>query len=132
MAYRALSDLRTAFQQLVVEPSADGRQAIAWWPVIAGLERVADAVTEVVVTVERGAPVPDRGDIAPLTAALGELAAAIREQREPVSMPMPRSAQLSGIVDQLEAAFGTVRGPDLAEPPPPGLVRWFLPHRRRA
>jgi hypothetical protein len=132
MAYRGLADLRTAFQQLVVEPSANARQAIAWWPVIAGLERVADAVTAVVVTVERGAPVPDRGDIAMLTAALGERAAAVREQREPVSMAMPGNAQLSGIVDQLEAAFDTVRGPDLAEPPPPGLARRFLPHRRRA
>jgi len=47
------------FQQVVVEPSANGRQAVAWWPVIAGLERVADAVTEVGVTIGRGVPPPD-------------------------------------------------------------------------
>jgi uncharacterized membrane protein YccC len=130
-AYRALADLRTAFQQVVVEPSANGRQAIAWWPVIAGLERVADAVTEVVVTVEHGAPEPDPADVALLTAALGELASAIREERSPASMPLPDSEQLAGVVDQLEAAFDAVRGPDLADRPPSRLVRRFLPYHKR-
>jgi hypothetical protein len=131
-AYRVLADLRTAFQQVVVEPSANGRQAIAWWPVIAGLERVADAVTEVAVTVEHGAPQPARSDIELLTAALGELAAAIREQREPESMPLPGSAQLSGIVDQIEAAFDAVRGPDMAARPSGRSARRFLPYHKRA
>jgi uncharacterized membrane protein YccC len=130
-AYRALADLRTAFQQVVVEPSANGRQAIAWWPVIAGLERVADAVTEVVVTVEHGALDPDPADVALLTAALGELAAAIREERSPASMPLPDSEQLTGVVDQLEAAFDAVRGPDLADRSPSRLVRRFLPYHKR-
>ena len=130
-AYRALADLRTAFQQVVVEPSANGRQAIAWWPVIAGLERVADAVTEVVVTVEHGAPEPDPADVALLTAALGELASAIREERSPASMPLPDSEQLAGVVDQLEAAFDAVRGPDLADRSPSRLVRRFLPYHKR-
>jgi hypothetical protein len=112
-AYRALADLRTAFQQVVVEPTANGRQAIAWWPVIAGLERVADAVTEVVVTVEHGATAPGQGDIALLSDAMAELAASVREQREPGSMPMPESGQLAGVVDQLSAAFDAVRGPEL-------------------
>jgi uncharacterized membrane protein YccC len=131
-AYRVLADLRTAFQQVVVEPSANGRQAIAWWPVIAGLERVADAVTEVVVTVEHGAPRPGRGDIELLTAALRELAAAIREQREPKSMPLPGSAQLSGIVDQIGTVFDAVRGPDMAVRPPRRPVRRFAPYHKRA
>jgi uncharacterized membrane protein YccC len=122
-AYRALADLRTAFQQVVVEPSANGRQAVAWWPVIVALERVADAVTEVVVIVEHGAPPPDPADVELLTAALGELAASIREQREPRSMPMPEDRQLSGVVDQLGSAFDAARGPDLADGPPSRLVR---------
>jgi uncharacterized membrane protein YccC len=130
-AYRALADLRTAFQQVVVEPSANGRQAIAWWPVIAGLERVADAVTEVVVTVEHGAPAPEAADVALLTVALGELAGAIREEREPASMALPDSAQLAGVVDQVEAAFDAVRGPDLVDRSPSRLVRRFLPYHKR-
>ncbi|WP_410668230.1 FUSC family protein [Amycolatopsis sp. cmx-4-68] len=130
-AYRALADLRTAFQQAVVEPSANGRQAVAWWPVIAAQERVADAVTEVGVTIGRGVPPPDPGDVELLTAAVEELAGAIREQREPRSVPLPDSAQLTGVVDQLESAFDAVRGPDLVEHPPLRLVRRFLPHHRR-
>jgi uncharacterized membrane protein YccC len=132
LAYRALADLRTAFQQVVVEPSANGRQAVAWWPVIAGLERVADAVTEVGVTVEHGAPTPEPEDIKLLTDALAELANAVREERLPPSMPMPDSEQLSGVVDQLGSAFDAVRGPDLVERAPSRLIRRFLPHHRRA
>ncbi len=130
-AYRALADLRTAFQQAVVEPSANGRQAVAWWPVIAAQERVADAVTEVGVTIGRGVPPPDPADVELLTAALGELASAVREQREPRSVPLPDAPQLSGVVDQLESAFDAVRGPDLAERTPLRLVRRFLPYHRR-
>ncbi|MET8999374.1 FUSC family protein [Amycolatopsis sp. NPDC004169] len=131
-AYRALADLRTAFQQAVVEPSAHGRQAVAWWPVIAAQERVADAVTEVGVTIGRGVPPPDPADVELLTAALGELAAAVREQREPRPVPLPDAPQLSGVVDQLESAFDAVRGPDLAERTPPGPLRRFLPYPRRS
>jgi uncharacterized membrane protein YccC len=131
-AYRALADLRTAFQQVVVEPSANGRQAIAWWPVIAGLERVADAVTEVAVTVELGAPTPAPADVELVTTALAELAVAVREQRLPVETPLPETDQLSGVADQVTAAFEAVHGPDLSDHPSPKPVRWFQPRRRQA
>ncbi|GAA4542432.1 FUSC family protein [Amycolatopsis samaneae] len=130
-AYRAMADVRTAFQQVIVEPSANGRQALAWWPVIAAIERVADAVTEVGVTIGHGAPEPDQRDVELLTAALAELAAAVREQREPESVPLPDGSQLSGVVDQLGSAFDAVRGPDLVERTPARLVRRFLPYHRR-
>jgi uncharacterized membrane protein YccC len=131
-AYRALADLRTAFQQVVVEPSAAGRQATAWWPVIAALERVTDAVTEVVVSVEHGAPPPDAADVPLLTGAFAELAAAVREQRDPETVPMPEGDQLSGVVDQLTAVFDSIRGPDLTASSPRRLIRRFLPYQRRA
>src|SRR5207248_6511031 len=51
--YRALSDLRTIFQQVLTEPSPAGRRAAAWWPAIMRLERVTDAVTRVAVEIER-------------------------------------------------------------------------------
>lgn len=130
-AYRALADLRTAFQQVVVEPSANGRQAVAWWPVIAAQERVADAVTEVGVTIGRGVAPPSPSDVELLTTAIEELAASIREQRTPESVPLPDSEQLAGVVDQLESAFDAVRGPDLVEHTPLRLVRRFLPYHRR-
>jgi hypothetical protein len=104
---------------------------VAWWPVIAAQERVADAVTEVGVTIGRGVPPPAPADVELLTAALGELASAVREQREPRSVPLPDAEQLSGVVDQLESAFDAVRGPDLAERTPLRLVRRFLPYHRR-
>jgi uncharacterized membrane protein YccC len=130
-AYRALADLRTAFQQVVVEPSANGRQAVAWWPVIAAQERVADAVTEVGVTIGRGVPPPAPADVELIATALDELASSIREQRTPESVPLPDSEQLAGVVDQLESAFDAVRGPDLVEHTPLRLVRRFLPYHRR-
>ncbi|GAB2742430.1 FUSC family protein [Amycolatopsis magusensis] len=125
-AYRALADLRTTFQQVIVEPSAAGRQAVAWWPVIVEMERLTDAITEVVVTVEHGAPPPEPREVEHVTAALTELAAAVREQRDPASMAMPRGAQLSGVVDGLTAVFDAVRGPDLTERSPMRFVRRFL------
>ncbi|RJQ91222.1 FUSC family protein [Amycolatopsis panacis] len=130
-AYRALADLRTAFQQVIVEPSPAGRQAVAWWPVIAGLERVTDAVTEVGVTIGRSTPAPSPADIGLVTDALAELSAAVREQRDPDSMPMPDNPRLAGVVDQLGSTFDAVRGPDLVEQSPLRLMRRFLPYHRR-
>lgn len=124
-AYRELADLRTAFQQVVVEPSAAGRQVAAWWPVIVALEQATDAVTEVVVTMEHGAPAPLPADVELLTAALGEVAAAVREQRHPVDVDLPEAEQLSGIVDQLASAFAAVRGPDLSSRSSMRLLRRF-------
>ncbi|ASR38486.1 hypothetical protein BAY61_29705 [Prauserella marina] len=114
IAYRGLADLRTAFQQLVVEPSPAGRQAAAWWPAIVALEQVADAVTAVVVTIEHGARPPESADVELLTAALSELASAVREQRDPVDVELPETETLSNVSDQLESAFDAVRGPDFS------------------
>ena len=83
------------------------------------------------MTIGRGVAPPAPGDIELLTAALDELASAIREQREPRSMPLPDGPQLAGVVDQLESAFDAVRGPDLVERTPLRLVRRFLPYHRR-
>ncbi|MFF5991002.1 FUSC family protein [Prauserella flavalba] len=111
-AYRGLADLRTAFQQLVVEPSPAGRQAAAWWPAIVALEQLTDAVTAVLVTIEHGAEPPAEKDVRLLVEGLDELAAAVREQREPADVDLPGDEELSGIADQLENALDAVRGPD--------------------
>jgi uncharacterized membrane protein YccC len=112
-AYRGLADLRTAFQQLVVEPPPAGRQAVAWWPAIVALEQLTDAVTAVVVTIEHGAPPPREHDVGLLTAALGEFEAAVRRQRDPADVGLPEHPALAGVVDQIGQAFDAVRGPDL-------------------
>lgn len=111
-AYRGLADLRTAFQQLVVEPSPAGRQAAAWWPAIVALEQVTDAVTAAVVGLSHGADRPAASDVRLVTAALAELASAVRDQRDPVDVDLPDTEQLAGVADQLDTAFDAVRGPD--------------------
>ncbi|MCP2237058.1 putative membrane protein YccC [Prauserella halophila] len=111
-AYRGLSDLRTAFQQLVVEPSPAGRQAAVWWPAIVALEQVTDAATAVVVTISHGTERPAESDVRLVTAALAELAGAVRQAREPGDVELPESDQLAGVTEQLAAALAAVRGPD--------------------
>ncbi|OLT45374.1 hypothetical protein BJF85_19170 [Saccharomonospora sp. CUA-673] len=122
-AYRGLADLRTAFQQLVVEPSPAGRQAAAWWPAIASLEQVTDAATAVAVSVSHGADRPAASDVRLVTAALAELSAAVREQRDPVDVDLPDTDQLAGVADLVDTAFDAVRGPN--------LTRSKFPFRRR-
>ena len=81
--YRQLSDLRADLQRVVVEPSATGRQAAAWYPAIIGLERLTGSVTGVAVESNEGEPVPPAGDVDAIVAALTDIATAIREQRPP-------------------------------------------------
>ncbi|MGQ0839698.1 FUSC family protein [Actinokineospora sp.] len=116
-AYRALSDLRTAFQQSLVEPSAAGRQAAAWWPVIVGLERLTDAVTGVAVAIERGAAPVDPDDVGALAAAVREAADAVRGERAPRRTPLPDTERLERLVAELTAVHATLRGPDLGGRP---------------
>ena len=134
-AYRQLSDLRTVFQQAIVEPSSSGRQAAAWWPLIVGLERLADAVTGVAVAIERGAdPVPP-ADVAAAHQAVREIAAAVRNQRAPRHVSLPESERLGGLVAELASLTRTLRGPRLdrrsTRPPVRRRVRRFLARGRR-
>ncbi|WP_091449723.1 FUSC family protein [Actinokineospora iranica] len=114
-AYRALSDLRTAFQQSLVEPSPAGRQAAAWWPVIVGLERLTDAITGVAVAIERGAPPVETHDVKVLAAAVREAAKAVRGERAPKRGTLPDDERLERVVAELVAVHGVLRGPDLGQ-----------------
>ncbi|WP_007027232.1 FUSC family protein, partial [Saccharomonospora iraqiensis] len=115
-AYRALSDLRTVFQQLVVEPSAAGRQAAAWWPAIVALEQLTDAVTAVAVVLDRRgtATPPAESDVRQIGLALAEFAMAVRLHSRPAEVRLPRDERLAGVVEQISAAFDAVTGPDLS------------------
>jgi uncharacterized membrane protein YccC len=124
--YRQLSDLRNVFQQAVVEPSAAGLQAAAWWPVIVTLERATDAVTGLAVGIERGAEPVDEASIEALTDAVAEAAASIREERPPERMPMPDVDRLSRLVTELVAMLTTLRGPDWYSRSPGQIVRRLL------
>ena len=50
--------MRTEFQRTMSEPPPVSRQARAWWPAVAELEEVADAVTALSVAMCRGATAP--------------------------------------------------------------------------
>ncbi len=116
-AYRVLSDLRTTFQQSLVEPSAAGRQASAWWPVIIGLENLTDAVTAAAVAIARGTPPADQAEVAVLASAVREAAAAVRDQRAPKSGSLPENEQLAKVSAEVDAVHATLRGPDLGRRP---------------
>ncbi|WP_037264814.1 FUSC family protein [Kibdelosporangium aridum] len=129
--YRHLSDLRNAFQQAVVEPSAAGLQAAAWWPVIVTLERATDAVTGLAVGIQRGAEPIDPEAIEALTDAVAEAAKSIREERPPERMPMPDLDRLSRLVGELVSVLATLRGPDWYTRTGGQIVRRLLQPVRR-
>ncbi|CAM3870541.1 FUSC family protein [Kibdelosporangium persicum] len=129
--YRQLSDLRNAFQQAVVEPSAAGLQAAAWWPVIVTLERAADAVTGLAVGIQRGAEPISPDAIEALTDAVAEAVASIREERPPERMPMPDVDRLSRLVTELVSVLATLRGPDWYTRTGGQIVRRLLQPVRR-
>jgi uncharacterized membrane protein YccC len=129
--YRQLSDLRNVFQQAVVEPSAAGLQAAAWWPVIVTLERATDAVTGLAVGIKRGAEPVSPDAIEALTEAVAEAAASIREERPPERVPMPDVDRLSKLVTELVSVLTTLRGPDWYSRSPGQIVRRLLQPVRR-
>ncbi|MGW9309332.1 FUSC family protein [Saccharomonospora azurea] len=111
--YRELSNLRTAFQQIVVEPSAAGRQAVAWWPAIVALEQLTDAVTAVGVAIDQGAtePPPER-EVRKVRAALAEIALAVRTGLKAPEIELPEGEVLADVRTQLTSAVDAVAGPD--------------------
>ncbi|TDQ04883.1 FUSC family protein [Labedaea rhizosphaerae] len=131
-AYRELSDLRTVFQRAIVEPSKAGRTASAWWPLIVFLERMTDAVTEVAVQIERGAPPPDQADVTLLSAGVTEAAAALREGRKPAKLELPATDQLEAVTRELDGVLRTLRGPAATRPRRTWRVGGLLPRRRGA
>jgi hypothetical protein len=115
----------------VVEPSAAGLQAAAWWPVIVTLERATDAVTGLAVGIERGAEPIEANAIEALTEAVAEAAASIREERPPERMPMPDVDRLAKLVTELVSVLTTLRGPDWYSRSPGQIVRRLLQPVRR-
>lgn len=129
--YRQLSDLRTELQRILVEPSAAGRLASAWYPAIIGLERVTGSVTRVAVEIDRGDPVPPDDEVDAVMAALEGIARSVREQRPPEDPPRLREEQLAGIESHLGMVVAGLRGPDLDEHRPFPQLRRLLPRSRQ-
>lgn len=110
-AYRALADLRSTFSQVIVEPSTVGRQALAWWPLIVGLERVTDAITAAVLRERHSQDGVDNVQVTGLIDALDELRDAVRHEREPAVIKLPAGGDFDDVVDQLQVVVGAIRGP---------------------
>lgn len=70
---RALSDLRTVLGRLVAEPPPAGREAAAWFPAIAGAERLSDAITVYAEGRRLGDPPPDKDRAARAEEALSAI-----------------------------------------------------------
>ncbi|HEX3589346.1 MAG TPA: FUSC family protein [Pseudonocardiaceae bacterium] len=128
--YRRLSDLRTEFQRVLVEPSAAGRLAAAWYPAIIGLERLTGSVTRIAVEMSQGVPAPAGTDVDHVAEALRDLATAVREGRPPADPPAIGTDQLAGVIANLGAVVGALRGPELGEHRVLPLVRRLLPRTR--
>jgi uncharacterized membrane protein YccC len=117
-SYRALSNLRTAFQRVLVEPSPAARRAAAWWPVVVALERLTDAITRTVVAGDRSEPEPaearavfDGEDVGRLAGALREAASRVRQGRTPPEPPAPVAPPLAEVAAEVTNVCAVLRGP---------------------
>ncbi len=109
-AYRALADLRGEFQRTMSEPPAVSRRATVWWPAVAALEEVMDAVTAAAVAADHGIPPPPPRQIRELIAVLQGIADA---QRSRVTPPRPANlptddnpGPVADAVRRVQAALG--------------------------
>lgn len=116
-AYRRLSDLRTVFQQALAEPPPVSTQASAWWPAIVALERLTDAVTAVVIRSALGRGGASAHGSDQVIAFMEEFDAAVREQRRPVKLPLPKEKALAGVAGELRTAQAILTGPRGDESP---------------
>ncbi len=82
-AYRALADARQEVQQGLTEPPPAGRQAEAWLPATAALERLSGAVAAYSAQLRYGAREPEPAEVERVLTALRELTAAARAHRPP-------------------------------------------------
>jgi uncharacterized membrane protein YccC len=95
-AYRALADLRAEFQRTLSEPPAVSRRATVWWPAVAALEEVVDAVTAAAVAFDHGVPAPPPEQVAELVGELQGIADAERSGATPARPAPPAAEEISG------------------------------------
>jgi uncharacterized membrane protein YccC len=108
-SYRALTELLTQLQRRLAEPPPISTRAAAWWPVIVQLERTSDAVTEAVIAVRSGEPVPDPGQVAVLRRAIGQLEDDVRTHSTPDDAEIYAEGVLAPVAREVDAARRLVR-----------------------
>ncbi|MGY1809557.1 FUSC family protein [Blastococcus sp. SYSU D00669] len=108
-SYRALTELQTQLQRRLAEPPPISTRAAAWWPVIVQLERTSDAVTEAVIAVRSGEPVPDLAQVAVLRRAIRQLEEDVRAHRAPDDAEILAEGVLAPVAREVDAARRLVR-----------------------
>jgi uncharacterized membrane protein YccC len=108
-SYRALTALQTQLQRRLAEPPPISTRAAAWYPVIVQLERTSDAVTEAVIAVRAGEPVPDPAQVAVLRKAIRQLQRDLREHRLPDDAEIDAEGVLAVVAREVDAARRLVR-----------------------
>jgi hypothetical protein len=104
--------MRTEFQRTMSEPPPVSRQARAWWPAVAELEEVADAVTALSVAMCRGAPAPRPEAVLQLAAALDAIADAVKAGVMPSgATSLPSDPALRPVTDAVHAVLGVIASP---------------------
>ncbi len=109
--YGAMSDIRSELQSTLAEPPPLSRQAAAWWPLIAQLEKTTDDLSEAAARARHPAARPPADDVAQLVAGFDDLAAALRSHRAPRDLADPASPLLGDLTGDLRGARGIARGP---------------------
>ena len=109
--YGAMSDIRSELQSTLAEPPPLSRQAAAWWPMIAQLEKATDDLTLAAAHARHPAERPPASDVAQLVAGFDDLAAALRGHRAPRDLAGPTSPLLADVSGDLRGARGIARGP---------------------
>lgn len=69
-AYARLSDLRAGLARSMAEPPPAGREAAAWFPLVAGAERICDRITALAAGLASGDPPPPAADVEDVAARI--------------------------------------------------------------
>jgi len=82
-SYSALSDLRATLSRSMAEPPPAGREAAAWFPIVAGAERLCDRITTHAANWRPGDPVPDPERVSRIASVLRRIGEADAERPKP-------------------------------------------------
>ena len=129
--YRHLSDLRTEFQRVLVEPFTAGRRAAAWYPSIVALERLTSSITRIAVEIEHGEPIPPDPEVDALVATLTALAEAIRTGAPVPESPVSSDPIIAPVCADVAQVIAGLRGPDLDSVRPFAPLRRLLPRTQQ-
>jgi uncharacterized membrane protein YccC len=129
--YRQLSDLRTEFQRVLVEPFTAGRHAAAWYPSIVALERLTSSITRVAVEIDHGEPIPPDPEVDALVTTLTTLADAVRDGAPVPESPVSADPIIAPVCADVAQVIAGLRGPDLDSVRPFAPLRRLLPRAQQ-